>query len=232
MRALIASVLLVACGGTGQERVPFPVHGAGTGEISFMSGEWSVTLSRAQIGFGPIYFCATAFADVHLCAQSEAEWLGSATIDALDSAPQMVGDAAAVTATVRSAMFDYGRSFFLTAEAPHANSGAPAGRSALFSAQATREGQVLVVHAEVDIDPNMPGRNAVIGASVGTHEITGGEALVVRFDPAAWWRSVDFDRVAALDADGDGEVFLAPGDVDYEAIRISMTAGQLPVFEW
>ena len=53
-------------------------------------------------------------------------------------------------------------------------------------------------------------------------------ALTVRFDPSAWWRRVDFDRIAA----GGDIVTLEPGDPDYEALVIAMTAGTLPAFEW
>lgn len=232
MRYAVASfVLLAACGQTGQERVSFPVHGAGTGQASFDDEGWSVTIEQADVAFGPVYFCATPFADLDVCPQAEAEWLGTATVDALDDDPQMLGEASAITATVRSAMFDYGRSWLLTATMPRANEGAPRGHSAVMVARATRGDVELEVRASIDVDPAQAGQSAVIGAATGIHDITGDEALTVRFDPAAWWRRVDFDRLAAED-DGDGVVELAPGDRAYDALVIAMTAGTLPSFEW
>lgn len=228
----LAFGLAAACGSTGQGITSFPIHGAGTGERTFEQEGWAVSLERADVAFGPVYFCATSFADVDVCPRAEAEWLGTRAIDTLDASPEMLGDADALTATVRSAMFDYGRSWLLTAERARANDGAPAGHSAVFVARAVKGDLSLEVRASIDVDPASAGRGAVIGAPTGTEAIEGVEVLVVRFDPAAWWRRVDLDEVAAMDEDGDGVVELAPGDRAYEALVIAMTAGRLPSFEW
>ncbi len=228
--ACVALALLAGCGQTGQERVTFPIHGAGTGEASFELDGWSVTLERADVGFGPIYLCATQFADADVCPQAEAEWLGAEAVDALDPSPAMLGDAQAITETVRSAMFDYGRSWLLTERAPRASEGAPEGRSAVMVLRAERGGERLEVRASVDVDPGAAGASAVIGARTEPHAITGAEALTVRFDPASWWRRVDLDRLAAED-DGDGVVELAPGDRAYDALVIGMTTDPVEL-EW
>jgi len=232
VRLALIAALLAGCGSTGQDVASFPIHGAGAGEAAFESNGWSVTIERADVAFGPVYFCATSFADMDVCPAAEAEWLGTASIDTLDPSLQMLGEADAITATVRSAMFDYGRSWLLTAERPRANQGAPRGRSAVFVVRAIKDGVTLDVRASIDIDPANAGQSAVIGAPTGTEAIEGDEALTVRVDPAAWWRRIDFDAVAALDEDGDGVVELARGDVPYEALVLAMTAGRLPSFEW
>lgn len=226
------ALLLAGCGTTGQDVVTFPVHGAGTGEVAFEQDGWSVTIERADVGFGPIWLCATPFADTDVCPSAAAEWLGTQAIDATRGEPEMLADASAVTATVRSAMLDYGRSWLLTDASTRANEGAPEGHSAVFVVRATSAERALEIHAAIDVDPSSAGESAVIGASAGTHAITGSEALIVRLDPAAWWRRVDFDRIAASDADGDGVVEVARGDRAYDALVIAMTAGTLPAFEW
>lgn len=232
-RAIVLALLLLGCGQTQQRFVSFPVHAAGTGESTFTSDEgWSVTIERADLGFGPLYLCATTFADIDVCPQAEAEMLVSGTVDATDDSPQMIGDARAITATVRSAMYDHGRSWAIAAADPAPNPGAPSGHSAVFVVRATRGPETLEVRAEVDIDPRNAAEPAVFGARTGEHAITGEEALVVRFDPAAWWRRVSFDAVAALDDDADGAVTLAPGTVPHDTLVIAMTAGVLPAFEW
>ena len=232
MRLALIAALLAGCGSTGQDVASFPIHGAGAGEAAFESNGWSVTIERADVAFGPVYFCATSFADMDVCPAAEAEWLGTASIDTLDPSLQMLGEADAITATVRSAMFDYGRSWLLTAERPRANQGAPRGRSAVFVVRAIKDGVTLDVRASIDIDPANAGQSAVIGAPTGTEAIEGDEALTVRVDPAAWWRRIDFDAVAALDEDGDGVVELARGDVPYEHLVLEMTTRRLPAFEW
>lgn len=231
-RSVVLVMLLSACGSTGQEAVSFPVHGAGTGEDTFDTGEWTVTLERADVGFGPVYFCATSFGDMDVCPKAEAEWLGTATIDGLSATPEMLGEVVGVTATVRSAMFDYGRSWLLTATRPRANEGAPDGHSAVFVVRASDGEGTLEVRASVDIDPANAGQSAIIGARVGTEALEGDEALVVRIDPLAWWRRVNFDALRALDEDEDGVVELRRGDDAYESLVVAMTAGTLPRFEW
>ena len=198
------------CGSTGQDVVTFPLSVAGTGTTTFQSGAWDVTLERADVGFGPIWFCATPFADIGVCDQAGAEWLGTTTLDALDDGARKVGEANAVTGTVRSAIFDYGRSWLLTGTAPRPDDGSPGGHSARFVARATDGTRTLEVHADIDVDPAHAGQTAVIAAPTGTHTITGAEALTVRFDPVAWWKRVDFDALAALDDDDDGVVELTP----------------------
>lgn len=231
-RLAMLALLLAGCGTTGQDVVTFPVHGAGTGELAFEKDGWSVTIERADVGFGPVWLCATSFADTDVCPSAAAEWLGTASIDATRSEPVMLADASAVTTTVRSAMLDYGRSWLLTEASTRANEGAPEGHSAVFVVRATSADRALEIHAAIDVDPSSAGESAVIGASAGMHTITGSEALIVRLDPATWWRRVDFDRVAASDEDGDGVVEIARGDRAYDALVIAMTAGTLPAFEW
>ncbi|HJL19979.1 MAG TPA: hypothetical protein RMH99_30220 [Sandaracinaceae bacterium LLY-WYZ-13_1] len=231
--ATLALLFLAGCGDTGQDRVTFPVHGAGTGEASFEADDgWTVTLERADVALGPIYFCATPFADLDVCPRAEAELLEVGAVDALDETPQMLGTAEAITGTSRSAMMDYGIGWLLPEPRPRAFDGAPRGHSAVFRVVATREDATLTVDAAVDIAPRNAGANAVIGVPTGTHDITGEESLTVRLDPAAWWARVGFEALAATDEDMDGAVTLAPGDRAYEALVIAMTSGTLPTFEW
>lgn len=220
------ALFAIGCGDTGLARVTFPIHGAGTAP-AFEEDGWSVTIERADVAFGPLYLCATPFADTDVCPQAEAEFLGAATIDATDESPQMIGDAGAVTATVRSAMFDYGRTWLLTEERVRDYRDLR-GHSAIFEVRADDGTTAIEIRAEVDVDPGNAGQSAVIGAPAGPHEIAGDEALIATIDAAAWWRRVDFDRIAAMGTD----VTLAPGDPDYETLVIAMTAGSVPALTW
>ena len=230
---MCVAVLAVGCGETAQDLVELPVHGAGTGETSFTSdGGWLVTLERADVALGPIYFCATPFADLDVCPRAEAELLVASSVDALDASPQMLGMAQGITATTRSSMLDYGIHWRLTAPEPEALAGSVDGHSAVFVVRAEREGRTLRVELALDIAPRAAGANAVIGAPTGGHAITGREALVIRLDPVAWWRSVDFEALAAEDLDGDGVVVPERGGRTHDTIVIAMISGRLPVFEW
>lgn len=224
------SALVLGCGQTGQDIVSFPVHAAGTGEAQIARDGWVITVQRADLGFGPLYLCATPFADLDVCPRAEAELLTTHTIDALDESPQMLGEADAITGTVRSAMFDYGIAWLLVDRRPRAREGAPGGHSAIFVAQAERGEDTLRIDARVEVLPRVPGGSAVIGAPTGEHTITGDEALTVRFDPAALFGEVDIEALWLAD-DGDGQVTLEPGDPAYEALVIAMTTAP-PTFEW
>ena len=76
-----------------------------------------------------------------------------------------------------------------------------------------------------------PGTPAVNGVRTFQEITTDPRMLTMTFDPNAWWQSVDFGRLAALD-DGSGHVVLGPDDPDYSALVISMTANELPTFTW
>ena len=224
-------VALAGCAETSLAVIEVPVRGAGTGEASFEAEGWQITIERADLGFGPLYLCATSFSDADECAVARAEWLGTGSIDALDDAPQQLGDAGALTATVRSAMYDYGRSWPVQDTAPRANEGAPRGRSAVFVVRARRGEEELEIRASVDVDPPAAGEPAAFGVSTDAHAITDGDALTVRFDPAAWWRGVDFDALA-LSAGEGGVVEVTPGDGAYEHLVTAVRAGRRPTFEW
>jgi hypothetical protein len=118
--ALVAAcgAALVACGSTGAEPFRYPLVGTGAAAQPFAVGDWQVTLTRAEVAVGPVYLCATAAASPELCAVAIGEYTDIAVIDALDPAAQPLGEVAARPGDVRSAMLDYGISWFTTATAP------------------------------------------------------------------------------------------------------------------
>jgi len=256
---LFAMVCIAACGQTSGGFIEIPFEGAGTAPETFTEDGWEVTLSEATLGFGPIFFCATESSNSSRCEVAIAEYLEGSTIDGLDPSPQPIGLIQATTGTIQTAFFDYGIVWLLTKPLPEALEGVPEGpgvvrfesssyepkgHSAQFAGTATCvEGaetccpgadacpSSYAFEANIDVLVANPGTPAVNGARTFQEITTDPRMLTVTFDPNAWWQSVDFGRLAALD-DGTGNVAISPDDSDYSALVISMTANELPTFTW
>jgi hypothetical protein len=259
LRYTVLALLVGSCGETTGTFVEIPFEGRGTAARTFTKDGWEVTLSEATLGFGPIYFCATDSAQSSRCEVAILEYLDGVTLDGLDPEPQPVGPLFGTTGTVRTAFFNYGIVWLLTEPLPKALAGAPggpavvrfespgyvpAGHSARFRGTAacvagaaaccpgtTTCPSSYEFMANVDALVVNPGTPAVNGARTFQAITTDPRALTMAFDPNAWWESVDFARLAELD-DGSSPVVLEPGDPDYSALVIAMTANELPTFSW
>ena len=251
--------LAAGCAETTGTFVEIPFEGRGTAAETFNTGGWEVTLSEAVLGFGPIYFCATESSLPSRCEVAILESLDGVTLDGLDPSAQPIGPLVGATGTVRTAFFNYGIVWLLTKPLPEALPGVPEGpavvrfesanyvplgHSAQFSGTATCIADAATCcpgatacpsaysfEAKVDVLVVNPGTPAVNGVRTFEEITTDPRLLTVTFDPNAWWRSVDFGRLAELD-DGSGQVALGPEDPDYSALVIAMTANELPAFEW
>jgi hypothetical protein len=225
--------LLAACGDTGQARVRIAAEARGSARESITVGETRFRLTRAEVGFGPVYFCATEGAEVELCQVAIAELLETVTLDGLarDSLP--FGELAATTGSVRSALFDYGISWLLTRSTPRVNPGAPEGHSAILEGEAENESGVLRFSAQIDIEPLSRG-DAAVNARRTSAEISASptQRLIVSLDPYRWLERIDVEKLFALDPDGDGMVSLEPEHQAYQAIVQGMTSRAPLAFEW
>lgn len=229
----VASVLVVAgaagCGSTGQDRVGYPIQAEGRAPAPFAAGAWQVTLDVAQVGFGPLYFCASASSSRDTCPTAVAELASAATVDALSPAPQALGEVDALTAEVRSAIYGYAYVWRLTEAAPRAIDGAPGGHSAHFEGTASQGASAFRFVADIDVLPTFAGTLAVQGAAVTPTVQRASLRLDVAFDPTAWWSGVDFGDLAAA---GTDPVVVAPTSRAYNAVVVAMTATDRPRFSW
>ncbi len=258
---LLGLLALAGCTDTGLTFVTVPVEAQGATESTFVQDGWSVVLTKAELGLGPLYLCATAGANTEFCEAATLEFLKGTTIDGLDPAPQAIGELLGTTGTVRSAFFDYGIPWLLTQTEPMALEGVPggpatvpvddsdyvpAGHSARFSGSATCTGGAAVCcpdnpddcpatfdfQANLDIVALGPGNAAVNGVETEWLVTESPVKLTLRFDPLAWWQEVDFARLAALDDTSSNPVTLDAQGADYAALVISMTSSAVPAFEW
>ncbi len=222
---LALSLTATACGSTGAEPFRYPLVATGAGAQPFAVGDWQVTLTRADVAVGPIYLCATAAASPELCAAAIAEFTDIAVVNTLDPAAQPLGDIEARAGDVRSAMLDYGISWFTTQTAPAALSELE--HSARLTGTAVLGDMSVSFDATIDVTPPMRGSPALVGLRAVTDAPGADSQLELRIDPRTWLASVDFDALALIGPDHD----IQPGDDTHAAIAFGMTT-QPPTFHW
>ena len=228
-RALL--ILLAGCGDTGQEHVELPLTATGTAAHPVAIGDATITLTRADVAFGPTYLCASETGRAELCEVAVAEFLGTVTVDALNPSPQPLGELNATTGNVRSGLFDYGISWLLTQNEPRANPGAVEGHSAIMEGTLTRGAQTLRFSATIDAKPRMSGDLAVNG-QVTRFTLGPDTALNISADPHFWVSNLDADALFALDTEGDGVVIIPDDSVAHESLLQGMVNRAPLRFEW
>jgi len=227
---VIAIPWLGGCGDTGRALFTTPLVARGTAPRDVAVAGGAVRLREAAVGFGPLYLCATESAESELCETALAEWRDVAVVDALSDEVQGLGELVASTGAVRSAFLDYGISWTLTEQRPRAR--VLSGHSARLVFEVVPDAApALVVHADIDILPLVPG-DAAVNALRTRGELGPRRAPSVVLDPSAWLRRVRIDDLVALDDDGDGLVRLPTNAQAYEAIVQGMTVNAPPQLVW
>ncbi len=196
-----ALALTVGCIGTSQEEVQIPILVAGTDVSDGATARDAVrvTITRANLAFGPLYLCPGNQAGA-LCDTARLEWLDSVVIDTTNPEAVDAGELIGISGPVRSWMYDLGISSQLTREDPFVLDAAMelGDASLLLEGAAEAGGQLLPFSASVpvqqtgDTELGIP----VIRKSTTdpfSHDVAGDEAgLVVRFDPRSLFVNVDF----------------------------------------
>lgn len=237
-RALALLALLApsaaGCAGTSQPEISYEAYAVGAAPREVAAGDWTVTLERATVAFGPVHFCASATGSATLCETALAEITEITAVEALDPAPQPLGLVRGFTGTIRSASFDYGIHWFITEPQPEPAPAAPGGHSARVRGRATHEdGRVLEFTADVDVEAQFQGQRAVPSVPASATVGEEGARLDVRFDVSAWFERVDFDALDAdADADADGPVAIVPGSSAHDALVIAMSSQRPPELVW
>jgi hypothetical protein len=218
-------ILLPGCGDTGGERVSVALFASGTPARELLIGDARVVLTRAELAFGPAYFCASATASAELCAVAVAELRAPVHILALEPSEQAVGVLAA-------AIYDLGISWLLTQSEARASAAAPEGHSALLEGSIERAGRTLRFRAGIDATPGKRGE-LVVNTQRTEYELTGeGDALTLAIDANRWVDRLDVDALFALDTDGDGAVAIEQGTTTYEGILLGMVSRAPLGFGW
>lgn len=242
--ALVAlGLALTACGDTGQRVVTVPLSVAGTAASTVDLEGHAVLVEEARVAFGPLYFCAALAPGVENCATAQAESLGTTSFDALDPTEVAMTPLTALTGTLLSAMWDYGRSWSLAdtepSPSPDAVDGAHSAVLVIRDAFDDGAGVPTVRRYRFTLDVDGAGQPSGTMAArmrlASSHEVTRTEApIVVRFDPTLWASLITadgFDALATLDDPGDGSAIDVPADhLATNALVQALTATGLPSF--
>jgi hypothetical protein len=222
-RALFA----VLCAGCLDHRSPeltVSLSTAGAPVSAVRVGDAELTLSRAELGFGPLYFCAAEAADAASCPEASLELRDTLAIDALAPRADGVAELRGTPSTLRSAMLDLGISWLLTRTEPAAWPSAPAGHSLVLAGELRRGTDALRFTATLDVVPGSLGEQAV-ALQLDSHALHPGDLLVATLDPARWAATLDADALFAADTDADGVLALASDHPALAALHAALAAG-------
>jgi hypothetical protein len=228
---VLASGALLGCGDTGQTRLSVALSSEGNPAARLRVGDADFSLSRADVAFGPAYFCATVSASPDLCEVALLELRETVVLDGIGARVDHLASLQGTTGEIRSALYDFGLSWLLTRPAPEPAANAPEGHSALISGDVARAGQTLHFEAAIDIAPRARGDSAM-NAQRTRHVLGAGQVLKLTVDPTRWLSHIDVDALFARDTDGDGAVVLAPEDQAFVAIVQGMQNSAPVSFTW
>ena len=200
---------------------------------SAMLGEWSVTLTRADIALGPFYFCAAASGSSTLCASSIAEVAHVSIVNALAASSSPIGTVHGFSGTVQSVSYDFGISWFDTQIAATPAPALPGGHSLRLEGEARKGTLRVPFTADVDVVPQYQGQNALSTASANAVVDSSATRLEVVLDPVRWLAQLDFDDVAQkLAASGASSFAIAPGMPEHGAVLVGLKNLAPLQFRW
>ena len=222
---LLLMAFVVGCPEVGQVETQFPLYVAGTdvSEPIVSAGDVSVTINRADLAFGPLYLCAGATAG-ELCETARYEWLDAIVVDTTLSEPTKVGELLGATGTVYSWMYDLGISSQLTRDDPFVLDAAKelGDTSFLLEGIAVVNGIEIPFAAAVPIQQTEDTELGVPVVRKGSSESfyrdidTSEQTLLLRFDPSAWVKGMDFRPYVTNDSCmSDGPAVVCDGVTEH-----------------
>jgi hypothetical protein len=221
--ALASAVTVPACIEASQRPVAYEARAVSRGNGTAVVGEWTITLSRADVALGPFYFCAATSGSATLCASSVAELAHVSVVSALAPIPTRLGTVRGFTGPIRSASYDFGISWFDTQIAPTPAPALPGGHSIHLEGEARKGAVHFPFVADVDVVPQRQGQNAVSTSPAAADVISDATRLEIVLEPAAWLRQVDLDDIAArVAATGQTPFVIAPGSPEHGALLVGL----------
>jgi hypothetical protein len=231
---LSIAIVLAACGDTGQARVRYPLVAESDATSFVTPSGWSVALTEARLGVGPIYFCASEQASAELCPVAVDELAATVEVDlvavaAAVEAP-LLGEVSGTDGTIRSVALDYGVTWFTTQRQATPQAAAPDGVSAVLAGTATKEARTLAFRARVVVAPQFAGASSVAYRTDGVVTRASSRATA-RFVPARLFDDLDFEALAAATPDGTTAT-LEPTSTAALSITSRLQTAAAPTFSW
>lgn len=212
-----------------QSEVSYTAEARSTLATSFVVGDVTVKLTRADLAFGPVYFCAANAGSAVSCKSSLAESTDVTRIDLLTpSAP--LGRVRGYTGSIRSASYDLGLHWFDTSFSIESSPAAPEGHSMVFEGTLARAGESAVpFRFSVDVVPQYKGQRAVPTGEAVADVTDANQKLVISFEPEVWLRQVDFDAVLEK---APRPIVLDSKKPEHDALLVGLKVARPPEFRW
>lgn len=228
MAALIGLLSMAACGKSGPGFLSYEAVAQRAGPTQVQVGDWQLTLTRAQMVIGPLYFCSTQSASSDLCPQALNELLEQTTVDLMQPSPQGLGVIHGLSGVINTAYYNMGWSWFTTYHQPVPPG---LGHSMILQWRAVhKEGKGIDFTAWVDIIPPVQGSRAIQGVKVNAQVNESTQRLTITANPSQWIAQIDYSAYlgqnisAVLLENTENQVF----NVLLSAIR----GAHRPVFQW
>ncbi len=230
---LLISTAACDQGTTGQRMIEYEVVGAPQAGDTFTDADgWTITLTRAELTFGPLVFCShqpTFLKSDSLtdCGQVMGELGTAVTWDLLAASGTVLGRLTGFTGQVHSVQYDFGWNW-------------PAGQAAaLWKGEAGAVSLVLegtaekgdVTHAfefALDVKPRAAALYTVAGLSAEGEQSTGTSRVTLSVSTERMLRYIRFDLLAEQE-----EPFtIVPGSALENQLHLGLVTGGPVTFQW
>jgi hypothetical protein len=227
--AALLVLLAPGCIESSQQAVDYDAFAVPDPDPNGTAGAWTIRLTRAELAFGPAYFCAASSGSSTLCAASIAELASISRIDALAPDPQPLGRVHGFTGAIHSASYDFGITWFDTQNDPAPAEETLDGHSLHLEGEAQRDEIVLPFIADVDLTPQYQGQTAVPTAPAEALVDSSSWQLELHFRAATWFGQLDLDQLAAQAA---SPARIMPGSPEHNALLVGVKNLSPPEFRW
>lgn len=228
--ALLMLAMFSGCASPTQESIEFPIRATSNLEAQLVDDGVQITLTRAILLFGPVYFCASRGASYDLCPEARAEFLPVVEVDLLNNQEVFLGMANGVSGSIESLMFDYGHPWLIASADPIEEPRSSLLLEGVMDSESDTLGAVPF-RLSVTLQPDSPGAPTISGIQTSV-VLRNGIALQVGFDAAAWARSIRWAELVARGTSDGVPVTLLGVEPSRTALVQSLGNAALPRFEW
>ncbi len=225
----LSTLVISSCLTTPQSEVDYEAMAIPSARHTLVLGGWAITLNRAELAFGPAYFCASASGSSTLCGTAAAELIAVAKVDALAGAPVPLGRVHGLTGSIRSVSYDLGILWLDTQRQPTPAMEAPQGHSAVLEGEAVKGDARVPFVVLLDVAPQYQGQQAIATAPAIGDVASRDYVLEVHLDPLRWLAQVDFDTAVMRP---ERPLVFGVGSQEHSAVVVGLKSLAPPEFRW
>ncbi len=182
------------------------------------AGDWTIELTRADVAFGPVYFCAANFGGASLCDVAAGESLDDVVLSGIAPQETLLGTVHGLTGPIRSASYDFGIHWFPTQSGPTASR---LGHSLVVEGSFVRGVTRAPFFLAVDANPQYAGARYAPTRKVEAEVTRETKAVHAAFSVSAWLRALPIEELVT--ASGGAPIRVEKSGRAHDAVLIEMT---------